>query len=52
MAYDHGAFRVRNLDDAITFYTENLVFGFFLTEKMRKPQKDTLSLITTVPGWS
>ena len=26
MAYDHGAFRVRNLDDAIRFYTEKLGF--------------------------
>ena len=28
MAYDHGAFRVRNLDDAIRFYTEKLGFQF------------------------
>ena len=26
MAYDHGAFRVRNLDEAIQFYTEKLGF--------------------------
>ena len=26
MAYDHGAFRVRNLADAIRFYTEKLGF--------------------------
>lgn len=26
MAYDHGAFRVRNLEDAIRFYTEKLGF--------------------------
>lgn len=52
MAYDHGAFRVRNLDDAIAFYTGKLGFRFLFDGKMRKPQKDTLSLITTVPGWS
>ena len=28
MAYDHGAFRVRNLEDAIRFYTEKLGFQF------------------------
>ena len=28
MAYDHGAFRVRNLEDAIKFYTEKLGFQF------------------------
>ena len=28
MAYDHGAFRVRNLEDAIRFYTEKLRFQF------------------------
>ena len=26
MAYDHGAFRVRNLEEAIRFYTEKLGF--------------------------
>lgn len=26
MAYDHGAFRVRNLEDAIEFYTKKLGF--------------------------
>ena len=31
MAYDHGAFRVRNLEDAIEFYTSKL--GFVLTKK-------------------
>lgn len=28
MAYDHGAFRVRNLEDAIRFYTDQLGFRF------------------------
>ena len=28
MAYDHGAFRVRNLEDVIRFYTEKLRFQF------------------------
>lgn len=26
MAYDHGAFRVRNLENAIEFYTKKLGF--------------------------
>ena len=26
MAYDHGAFRVKNLEEAIRFYTEKLGF--------------------------
>lgn len=28
MAYDHGAFRVKNLKDSIQFYTEKLGFKF------------------------
>ncbi len=28
MAYDHGAFRVRNLEEAIFFYTDKLGFTF------------------------
>ena len=31
MAYDHGAFRVRNLEEAIRFYTEKLGFQFLFT---------------------
>lgn len=31
MAYDHGAFRVRNLDDAIGFYTQKLGFVFLFS---------------------
>ena len=31
MSYDHGAFRVRNREDAIKFYTEKL--GFKLVSK-------------------
>ena len=33
MAYDHGAFQVRNLDDAIKFYTEKLGFTFLFRNK-------------------
>ena len=36
MAYDHGAFRVRNLDDAITFYTEKLGFRFLFSGRNEK----------------
>jgi len=36
MAYDHGAFRVRNLEDAIRFYTEKL--GFKLLFKNQSEQ--------------
>jgi len=31
MAYDHGAFRVRNLEDGIKFYTEKLGFKLLFT---------------------
>ena len=31
MAYDHGAFRVRNLDAAIEFYTAKLGFSFLFS---------------------
>ena len=31
MAYDHGAFRVRNLAEAIRFYTEKLGFRFLFS---------------------
>lgn len=31
MAYDHGAFRVRNLEAAIRFYTEKLGFKLLFT---------------------
>lgn len=31
MAYDHGAFRVRNLDEAIKFYTEKLGFNYLFS---------------------
>ena len=36
MAYDHGAFRVRNLDDAIAFYTGKLGFRFLFDGKNEK----------------
>ncbi len=32
MAYDHGAFRVRNLENAIRFYTEKLGFELLFSE--------------------
>lgn len=31
MAYDHGAFRVKNLDEAIRFYTDKLGFKMLFT---------------------
>lgn len=31
MAYDHGAFRVRNIESAIKFYTEKLGFKLLFT---------------------
>jgi len=33
MAYDHGAFRVSNLDDSIKFYTEKLGFEFLFRNR-------------------
>lgn len=33
MAYDHGAFRVKNLADAIAFYTEKLGFQFLFQNR-------------------
>mgnify|MGYP001024323529 CR=1 FL=1 len=40
MAYDHGAFRVRNLDDAIAFYTTKLGFkNLFSGENEKDAEK-------------
>ena len=40
MAYDHGAFRVRNLENAIEFYTKKLGFKLlFLSESEQYGEK-------------
>jgi len=48
MAYDHGAFRVRNLEESVKFYTEKL--GFKVVSEYTAEQYSEKGLIMELDG--
>ena len=52
MAYDHGAFRVRDLEAAVRFYTEKLGFQFLFYSGSEEAGEKGPFWTTAARGWS